>query len=98
MQLIPYIIFNGNCEEALKFYEKALGGTIGQINRYSDMPPGTPSMGMTGDKIMHTDFKVDGNYLFLASLCKICFKVTVSFSMSALSSFAAASFTTAAYF
>jgi PhnB protein len=67
MQLIPYIIFNGNCEQALKFYENALGGTTGQINRYSDMPPGTPSMGMSGDKIMHTDFKVDGNVLFLAS-------------------------------
>jgi PhnB protein len=67
MQLIPYMIFNGNCEQALKFYEKVLGGTIGQVNRYSDMPPGTPSMGMTGDKIMHTDFKVDGNVLFLAS-------------------------------
>ena len=67
MQLIPYIIFSGNCEEALKFYEKALGGTIGQINRYSDMPPGTPSMGMTGDKIMHTHLAVDGNILFMAS-------------------------------
>jgi PhnB protein len=67
MQLTPYIIFNGNCEEALKFYEKVLGGTIGHINRYSDMPPGMPDGGMTGDKIMHTDFKVKGNVLFLAS-------------------------------
>ena len=67
MQLIPYIMFNGNCEEALKFYEKALGGSIGQINRYSDLPPGTPGMGMDGDKIMHTDFKVNGNVIFLTA-------------------------------
>jgi len=67
MQLIPYIIFNGNCEEALKFYEKALGGTIGQINRYGEMPPGTNAMGMSADKIMHTHLAVDGNILFMAS-------------------------------
>ena len=67
MQLTPYIIFNGNCEQALKFYEKTLGGQIGQINRYSDMPPGSNTMGMGADKIMHTHFIVKGNILFMAS-------------------------------
>jgi len=66
MQLIPYIIFKGNCETALKFYEKALGGQIGQISRYSDAPPES-SMGMDGQKIMHAHFNVDGNMLFMAS-------------------------------
>jgi PhnB protein len=28
MQINPYLYFNGNCEEAFKFYEKALGGQI----------------------------------------------------------------------
>lgn len=67
MQLIPYIIFpTGNCEEALKFYEKALGGKTGPISRYSDMP-GDNKMGMAPDKIMHTNFETDGNVLFMAS-------------------------------
>jgi len=26
MQLNPYLHFNGQCEEAFKFYEKCLGG------------------------------------------------------------------------
>lgn len=66
MQLIPYLIFPaGNCEEALGFYEKALGGKIGQISRYSDAPDN--QMGMSPDKIMHTQFLVDGNILFMAS-------------------------------
>lgn len=66
MQIIPYIIFpNGNCEEALKFYEKALGGQIGHISRYSDAPEN--SMGMAPDKIMHTHLAADGNILFMAS-------------------------------
>lgn len=65
MQLNPYIIFKGNCEEALNFYGKALGGETGQLMRYSDAPenPG----GMAPDKIMHTHFNVDGNLLFMAS-------------------------------
>ena len=28
MQVIPYLFFNGNCEAAFKFYEKALGAKI----------------------------------------------------------------------
>lgn len=67
MQLIPYLIFpNGNCEEALKFYEKALGGQTGHVSRYADAP-GENQMGMAPDKIMHTQFLADGNVLFMAS-------------------------------
>ena len=28
MQLNPYLNFNGQCEEAFKFYERCLGGKI----------------------------------------------------------------------
>ena len=28
MQLNPYLFFDGNCEEAFRFYEKTLGGKI----------------------------------------------------------------------
>lgn len=33
MQLTPYIIFNGSCEQALKFYEQALSGEIKDLMR-----------------------------------------------------------------
>jgi PhnB protein len=66
MQVIPYIIFNGNCEEALKFYEKALGGTIGQISRYGDIPGGD-THGQDPKWIMHSHFTANGNMLFMAS-------------------------------
>lgn len=67
MQLIPYLIFpNGDCEEALTFYGKALGGETGHISRYADAP-GDNQMGMAPDKVMHTHFAVDGNVLFMAS-------------------------------
>ena len=65
MQLTPYIIFNGNCEEALKFYEKALGGQIKDLMRFQ----GSPVENMTDNKqkVMHSHFAVDGNILFMAS-------------------------------
>jgi len=28
MKSIPYLIFNGNCKQAMKFYQKCLGGTL----------------------------------------------------------------------
>ncbi|WP_121352156.1 VOC family protein [Flavisolibacter nicotianae] len=65
MQIIPYIIFKGNCEEALKFYGKALGGETGPISRYADAPENP--MGMDPDNVMHTHFVKDGNVLFMAS-------------------------------
>ena len=64
-QLTPYIIFKGNCEAALKFYEKALGGEIGQVMRYAHAPGN--QMGMDPDKIMHAHLNLNGNFLLMAS-------------------------------
>jgi PhnB protein len=33
----PYLIFNGQCKDAMKFYEKCLGGVL-YMSSYSDMP------------------------------------------------------------
>ena len=65
MQLMPYIMFSGNCEEALKFYEKALGGEIKDLMRFE----GSPAENMSEDKqkVMHSHFAVEGNLLFMAS-------------------------------
>ncbi len=66
MQLTPYLIFNGQCEEALKFYAKTMGGNIQGLSRYKDAP-GENRMGMDGEKVMHSHLEVDGNMLFMAS-------------------------------
>ena len=31
MRVVPYISFNGDCEEALSFYQRALGGSVDLI-------------------------------------------------------------------
>lgn len=52
MHVIPYIIFNGNCEEALNFYAQALNGEVQDLSRFGD----APSEGMEGvdkNQVMH---------------------------------------------
>ncbi len=34
-----YLLFDGQCAEALGHYEKALDATITELRKYSDMPP-----------------------------------------------------------
>lgn len=58
MNLVPYLSFNGNCEEAFKFYEKVLGGQIVFSMTWGQSPPemqGPPAM---KDKIMHATLKI----------------------------------------
>jgi len=35
-----YLTFNGNCEEAFKFYQSVFGGEFPYIGRFKDMPAG----------------------------------------------------------
>lgn len=65
MQVTPYLMFNGNCEEALKFYEDALGGEIRDLMRFE----GSPVEDKTDDKqkVLHSQFYVNGNLLMMAS-------------------------------
>lgn len=61
--LEPYLTFNGNCEEALKHYEKALGGKIIFLQRFKETDYSTPE---TAEKVMHAVFEAEG-VQFMAS-------------------------------
>jgi PhnB protein len=39
MKITSYLMFNGEAEEAANFYVGVLGGKIGDLYRYSEMPP-----------------------------------------------------------
>jgi PhnB protein len=64
MILSPYISFNGNCEEALNFYARALNGKIKDLSRFSDTP--APYGDADKNKVMHSTFEADG-FSFMAS-------------------------------
>ena len=42
MQINPYLFYDGNCEAAFKFYEKALGGKIDALMTYEGAPQSMP--------------------------------------------------------
>lgn len=62
-QLESYLFFDGNCADAMLFYEKTLGGTIemmlthAQAPDQSQMPPGSE------DRIMHARLNLQGSAL-----------------------------------
>lgn len=68
MQINPYLFFNGNCEAAMTFYAKVLGGEIEAIMHVEQAPPDAQAqMGeaMKG-KVMHACLKV-GDFRIMAS-------------------------------
>lgn len=69
MYVQSYLFFNGRCEEAVAFYQKALGAQVEMTMRNSEAPE-SPPPGMlppgSGNKIMHTQFKV-GDSTIMAS-------------------------------
>ena len=58
MQLNPYLTFNGQCEQALKFYEKVLGAKIQGMMTWGEMP-GTDQLPPESHKlIMHATLTI----------------------------------------
>ena len=62
----PYLSFNGNCAEAMRFYEKTLGGKIEMMMKYSEAPPEPGQPKIEGDAIMHASLTVSGDRLMAA--------------------------------
>ena len=63
MQINPYLFYNGNCQEALKYYEKVLGAQIGAMFPYGDGPPDMPVPPDWKNKLMHASITIDGEVL-----------------------------------
>ncbi len=59
-QFEPYLSFNGNCADAMRFYERALGGKIEMMMKFSEGPPQPGQPPMQGDGIMHASMTLDG--------------------------------------
>ena len=62
----PYLFFNGRADEALAFYQKALGAEPGMVMRFKDNPQKEHNPPGSDDKVMHMEFKV-GDHLIMGS-------------------------------
>ena len=64
MQLITYLSFAGNCEEALNFYKEALSGEILQLSHMGDGQMEVPEN--LKDKVMHARLQVGESVLYMS--------------------------------
>src|SRR5579872_939840 len=68
MQVMPYLFFEGRCEEAIEFYRKTLGAEVKMMMRFKDSPE-KHNMGRppnTDNKVMHATLRI-GDSLLQAS-------------------------------
>jgi PhnB protein len=63
MQLNPYLIFDGRCEAAFRFYEQALGGKIVAMMTYADTPAAEHTSPEARGKIIHARLVVGDTVL-----------------------------------
>jgi PhnB protein len=63
MRINPYLTFNGQCEEAFKFYENCLGGKIAMMIPYGDSPMASQVPPDWHNKIMHATLALSDQVL-----------------------------------
>ncbi len=66
MQLHPYLTFNGDCEQAFKFYEQYLGAKIEAIMKHAGTPAEEHVPVEWRDKVLHASLIV-GDQVLLAA-------------------------------
>jgi PhnB protein len=63
-QPIAYLAFNGNCEEAMRFYERVLDGKLELVVRFSDMPGPAAVPADQAGLVAHARLAVDGGVFY----------------------------------
>ena len=66
MPIEPYLFFEGRCDEALAFYQRALGAKVEFLMRYRDNPAPEANPHGAADKVMHANVRV-GDAVFMVS-------------------------------
>jgi PhnB protein len=73
MIIQPYLFFNGRCEEALAFYQQALGAKLEMLMRFRESPDPMPS-GMLPpgfeDKVMHASLRIGETVVMASDGCR----------------------------
>jgi PhnB protein len=66
MKLNTYLNYGGNCAEAFRFYEKNLGGKIGMIMTFDQMPGPSQVKPEDAKKVLHASMTI-ADTLIMAS-------------------------------
>jgi PhnB protein len=82
MQVNPYIFFNGNCQEALNYYQKVLGARIEAVLLYETGPDDMPTPPEWKKKVMHAKITIDGEVLMASDAFPGHFQQPQGFAVS----------------
>ena len=82
MQVNPYLHYNGNCEAALKYYQKMLGAKIEMMITYESAPESMPVSPEWKKKIMHARISIDGHVIMVSDTPPDRFRQPQGFSVS----------------
>jgi PhnB protein len=82
MQVNPYLFYNGNCEAALKFYQKVLGARIEATFPYEGSPESMQTPPEWNKKIMHAKITIDGEVIMASDAPPGHFQPAQGFSVS----------------
>ena len=58
MQIQPYLMFDGRCEEAIEFYKKTVGAEVAMLMRWKDSPDKSMCTPANADKVMHSSVRI----------------------------------------
>jgi PhnB protein len=69
MEIQPYLVFDGRCEEAIEFYKSALGAKVTRLMRFKDNPETCdPSMARPDiqNKVMHASLSIGDSVMMVS--------------------------------
>ncbi len=61
--LDAYLTFDGNCADAMRFYERTLGGTLEVLTTHDESPMVGQTPPGSGKRILHARLALDGRVL-----------------------------------
>ena len=66
MQVQPYLFYNGRSEEAIAFYQQALGAKLGMLMRFKDSPEPPQMQVADTNKVMHASMTIGDTMVLLS--------------------------------
>jgi PhnB protein len=89
-QLNAYLFFDGTCADAMRFYERTLGGKISLSMTHAQSPVAAQSLPGNADRIMHTRLDLpDGTLMASDTMAGQTYEGMKNFSLSLVYSTAA---------
>ena len=82
MRINPYLLFDGQCEAALQFYEHCLGGKVVYAMTYAQSPMATQVPPEWSNRIVHATFSLGDRTLAAADAPPGTYRTPQGFSLT----------------